>query len=111
MVDNKNATLGEIVFNGTILFISISFTLFPFSIESGDVSPSQSYKFAFFIFAIIVLGISAMLFSFFGIKNNSINLIYWGLVCFIGMVVLMTLVYSQIYTQVVEYRNNLKISK
>lgn len=100
-----NTNLGEMIFSGTILFLTISFPLFPFSIQGGNVSLGESLTFVFFMFLIIGLGIASLVFSFYGIKNNSDALIIWALVCCIAMIVIMSFAYFQIYTKTIEYLN------
>ena len=57
------------------------------------------------MFLIIGLGIASLVLSFYGIKKNNDALIIWALVCCIAMIVVMSYVYSQIYTKTIEYLN------
>ena len=109
MIKDINQRLGEAIFNGTILFLSISFALFPFSIESGNVSPTESFKFGIIMLSTIALGIGSLICAFFGMNKNSYALITWALVCCLAMIVLLGYTYSQIYTKTIEYKYNLQI--
>ena len=101
-IDNETKhKLGELIFNGTILFLSISFGLFTFPLGSGKVTISNVYGFAIFTILVLLAGVASLCFSFFGIKQSSINLIYVGGICFIIMIVLLTVAYSQIYLNLI----------
>ena len=112
MTENINHKLGELIFNANILFLSISFGLFTFSVGSGKVSISNIYGFAIFTILVLIAGISSLCLSFFGIKNDKINLIYVAGVCFIILILLLMVAYSQIYinsvSQSVTLTSNIK---
>jgi len=101
--------LGELIFNGTIIFLSVSFGLFALSLGSGNISTSGGFEFGFFVSLIIGSGIASLLFSFFGIRDGKIQLIYWSLVFFGVMVTILTFAYAQIYRDTIEYLSNLQI--
>ena len=97
MTESKTEKLGELIFNANVLFLSISFGLFTFSVGSGKVSISSIHGFAIFTTLVLLAGIASLCLSFFGIKNDNIKLIYGAGVCFIVMILLLIAVYSQIY--------------
>lgn len=63
-----NYKLGELIFNGTVLFLSISFGLFPSS--AGKIGVSNPVWFTVLIFLAVVAGLLSLGLSFFGIKKK-----------------------------------------
>jgi len=100
--------LGKLIFNGTILFLSISFGLFTLSLSTGEISVSSIVSFITFTILVILSGIASLVLSFFGIKRDSMILIYCGGVCFLIMIVLLTYAYSQMYISTLEQKAIIK---
>lgn len=93
--------LGELIFNGVILFLSISFGLFTFSLASGKITVTSIFVFALFTVLVVCFGIASLICAFFGIRNNNIILVYWAGASFLLMIILLVFAYAQIYLNTV----------
>lgn len=111
MEEKIERKLGTLIFQGTILFLSISFGLFTFGIVSDKLSISDIVGFVFFIIFIVVSGLGSLIACFFGIKNNKMILIYTAGFLFILMVALLTYSYAQVYLDNISQKVLINISQ
>ena len=93
----KEEKLGELIFNGTILFLSISFGLFTLSLSSGKITVSSVALFIAFIVLVLIAGMTALFCSFMGIKTDNIKWISAGGIALLIMIIFLIVVYAQVY--------------
>lgn len=109
MTEELEHKLGTLIFNGTILFLSISFGLF--ALGAGRITISSVIAFILFVIIMVLLGIGALIASFYGIKNKNMNLIYTAGILFIIMVVVLTITYVQVYISNISQEVTLVVNK
>lgn len=102
MTEKITTTLGKLLFNGNILFLSLSFGLLTLAINNSTAVIQNIMSFTIFVLFILMLGLASIGFSFFGIKYEKINLIYFSAGCFVMMIFLLTVSYLQIFSTIVD---------
>lgn len=94
-----NKALGEMIFNGSILFLSISFGLFPSSADKIGIG--NPVWFTLIIAVAVITGILSLAFSFYGIKKDNSTLIYASGICLLIMIIMFAIISFQSYSNVV----------
>lgn len=108
MPKNKNSPdidkinhLGEVLFSGAILFISVSFGLFTFAVDKGADTLNITWFSISLGFALLA-GIFSLISSFMGIKSGNMKWIVASFISLIVMIVILGIDYIQIFSNIID---------
>jgi hypothetical protein len=92
--------LGELIFNGTVLFVTLAFGFFTFSLTGQHgISVSSIASFILFVVFFILFAIASLVLSFMGIKYKNEICLYIAGICFLILIIILTYTYAQAYIQ------------
>ena len=100
----KITRLGELVFNGNIIFLSISFGLFTLSIDNIGrvVNISSVIVYSVFVAIMVLASILSLGLSYFGIRDNNQRFVNWATAFLFIVIIITILLYAQMYMKVLE---------